>query len=410
MRTFRLAFGVMAAGILAVVLALSGCGGDDETASKSTSDTPTKVPEKPKNPVSLSVLDVAGNLQLTQKAIERYQQTHKDTVRQIRMTTATAPELAGKIKAQQKADRLDIDMVLTGNDGLSAGIEQKLWLPLLPNLESAFPGLQSNYQEPAAKMQELAQGQGIVVTYYPSGPLLEYAPDRVSDPPTTAQELLAWAKAHPKRFMYARPANSGPGRTLLMGLPYILGDKDPTDPENGWDKTWAYLKELGKYIEYYPSGTKDTMEAIGDGSRDMIATTTGWFINPKVLGTVPKEVKYTSLEGFTWVTDAHYMVVPKGIASEKLAVVLDLMNFLLKPEQQALTYDDGYFYPGPAVKNVPPSMAPEQSQQVLREFGEPEFDQLIESRPKATPLVARTIVKAFDKWDREVGGQKVKEG
>jgi putative spermidine/putrescine transport system substrate-binding protein len=409
MRTYRLVFGAVAAGILALVLALSGCGGDD-TESKSTGSTPTKVPAKPKNPVSLSVLDVAGNLQLTQKAIERYQQTHKDTVRQIRMTTATAPELAGKIKAQQKANRLDIDMVLTGNDGLSAGIEQKLWLPLLPNLESAFPGLESNYQPPAAKMQELAQGQGVVVTYYPSGPLLEYAPDRVTDPPKTAQELLAWAKAHPKRFMYARPANSGPGRTLLMGLPYILGDKDPTDPENGWDKTWAFLKELGKYIEYYPSGTKDTMEAIGDGSRDMIATTTGWFINPKVLGTVPKEAKYTSMEGFTWVTDAHYMVVPKGIAQDKLAVVLDLMNFLLKPEQQAFTYDDGYFYPGPAVKNVPPSMAPAESQKALQEFGEPTFDQLIESRPKATPLVARTIVKAFDKWDREVGGQKVKEG
>jgi putative spermidine/putrescine transport system substrate-binding protein len=26
---------------------------------------------------------------------------------------------------------------------------------------------------------------------------------------------------------------------FLMGLPYILGDKDPKDPEKGWDKTWA---------------------------------------------------------------------------------------------------------------------------------------------------------------------------
>ena len=47
-------------------------------------------------------------------------------------------------------------------------------------------------------------------------------------------------KANPNRFMYARPANSGPGRTLLMGLPYILGDTDPKDPEKGWDKTWAW--------------------------------------------------------------------------------------------------------------------------------------------------------------------------
>ena len=124
-------------------------------------------------------------------------------------------------------------------------------------------------------MQKLAESTGITVAYYPSGPLLEYMPEKVKQPPTTAEELLAWCKANPNRFMYARPANSGPGRTFLMGLPYILGDKDPKDPEKGWDKTWAYLKQLGECIEYYPSGTGATMKELGEGSRDMIASTTG---------------------------------------------------------------------------------------------------------------------------------------
>ena len=70
-------------------------------------------------------------------------------------------------------------------------------------------------------------------------------------------------------MIYARPANSGPGRTFMMGLPYILGDKDPQDPAKGWDKTWAYLKELGQNIEYYPSGTGAVMKELGEGSRDM---------------------------------------------------------------------------------------------------------------------------------------------
>ena len=133
-------------------------------------------------------------------------------------------------------------MVLTGSDGLAAGLEQNLWLKLLPAYADRFPGLEENY-EPAALNLHRAQGQGfgVVINYYPSGPLLEYAPERVRSVPTTAEELLAWAKANPKRFMYARPANSGPGRTFMMGLPYILGDKDPKDPVDGWDKTWAYL-------------------------------------------------------------------------------------------------------------------------------------------------------------------------
>ena len=106
-------------------------------------------------------------------------------------------------------------------------------------------------------------------------------------------------------------------------------DSDPKDPEKGWDKTWAYLKELGQYVEYYPSGTTATMKELGEGSRDMIATTTGWDINPRVLGIVPKEAKVQALKGFHWVSDAHYMVVPKGVSDEKLAVLLDLNRLMM---------------------------------------------------------------------------------
>jgi putative spermidine/putrescine transport system substrate-binding protein len=399
--------------LVVVMLAVAGCGApssQEEGGGSALDEAPQEAPALPDEAVTLNVIDVAGNLQLTQPAIEKYVDEHSDVVSDVNFTQAPSPELAGKVQAQQDAGRLDIDLVLTGNDGLAAGIDQDLWLQLLPNLESQFPDLESNYLEPAAAMQELAEGHGVVVTYYPSGPLLEYAPDRVPDPPTTAEELLAWAEANPNRFMYARPANSGPGRTFLMGLPYILGDSDPKDPENGWDNTWAYLEELGQYIEYYPSGTTPTMEELGEGSRDMIATTTGWDINPRVLGTVPKEVEVTSLEGFTWVTDAHYMVVPKGISEDKLAVVLDLMAYMLEPEQQAFAYDEGYFYPGPAVKDVTLEMAPASSQEAIAEFGRPEYEQLIEGNPKATPLDAQTMVAAFEKWDQEIGGSKVREG
>ena len=391
----------------ALALALGACGGGG--GSEGVDTAPSEAPELPDKAVTLNILDVAGNLQLTQKAIDRYKSEHPELVSRVTYTTATAPELAGKIKAQQQANRLNIDLVLTGTDGLSSGIAQGLWLKLLPNLDSKLSGPQQNYLEPAAKMQEQAEGQGVLVTYYPSGPLLEYDPKRVSDPPRSAEELLAWAKAHPGRFMYAQPANSGPGRTFLMGLPYLLGDKDPRDPVNGWDKTWAFLKELDKYVPYYPSGTKDTMSALADGSRDIIASTTGWDINPRALGTVPKDVEVTGLEGMHWVTDAHYMVVPKGIAEDKLAVLLDLMTYLLEPEQQALAYDDGYFYPGPAIEGVGIDMAPPESQQVIEEYGRPEYEDMIAEHPKETPLIGDPLVTAFDKWDREIGGSKVKD-
>ena len=159
-----------------------------------------------------------------------------------------------------------------------------------------------------------------------------------------------------------------------MGLPYILGDSNPQDPAKGWDKTWAYLKELGQNIEYYPSGTTRGHE----GARrrlprhDRLDDRLGH--QPRVLGVVPKEAKVAALKGFHWVADAHYMCVPKGLPNDKLAVLLDLMTFLLSKEQQAYTYDEGYFYPGPAVKGVTLDMAPPRSQAAIKEFGRPEYE------------------------------------
>ena len=362
----------------------------------------------PTSPVTLSIVDVAGNLALTQKAIENYRKAKPKLVSRITFTKAPAPELPGKIKAQQDANRVDIDMVLTGTDALSAGIDQKLWIPVVQQHAGALPKLDEIYLEGAAKMQALAQNQGVTVAYYPSGPLLEYMPERVKKAPTTAEELLAYVRENKHRFFYARPANSGPGRTFMMGLPYILGDSNPKDPMKGWDKTWAYLKALGENIEYYPTGTGATMKELGEGSRDMIVSTTGWDINPRVLGTVPKEAKITTLKGFHWVTDAHYMCIPRGVPNEKLAVLLDLMSFLLTKEQQAYTYDEGYFYPGPAVKGVTLEMAPEESQKAIKEYGRPEYEQLIASAPLETPLDPEPMVQAFRRWDEEVGGQKRK--
>jgi putative spermidine/putrescine transport system substrate-binding protein len=362
----------------------------------------------PSSPVALNIIDVAGNLALTQKAIEAYAAANPKLVSKVTFGKSPAPELPGKIKAQQGANRLDIDGVLTGIDVLSTGVDQKLWTPLLPDFAAKLPKLDEIYLPGAAKMQGLAQNQGVCVVFCPAGPLLEYMPEKVRTPPTSPAELLEYAKANPGRFIYARPANSGPGRVFMMGLPYLLGDKNPADPKDGWDKTWDYLKALGEHIEYYPSGTGAVMKELGEGSRDMTPTQMGWDINPRALGVVPKEAKTVAFKGMHWILDAHYLCIPKGVAPEKLAVLIDLLNYLLTPEAQATTYDKGYFYPGPARKDVTLAMAPQESQDVIKEFGRPEYEKLIADNPQELPLQPDKLVYAFARWDEQVGGAKKK--
>jgi putative spermidine/putrescine transport system substrate-binding protein len=393
-----LAAGAAAAPVLAACSAPS--------SSTGATSGPSSLGSAPAKPVTLNILDVAGNLALTRPMIDGFKAAHPEIVAHVTYATGTAPQLASKVQAQQQAGNVQIHLVLTGTDGLAAGIQKSLWYGLKPYYGTFFPDLLANYQAPAAAMTTLAQDQGIELVWYPSGPLLEYDPGKVRTPPATTDALLDWAHANPGKFQYARPANSGPGRTFLMGLPYLLGDSDPTDPTNGWAKTWAYLTELNKYVSAYPAGTSTTMKNLAAGTVDMLASTTGWYINPRALGTVPPGMKIAKFTSFTWVCDAQYGVIPKGVSSDVLTAALRLLAWMLTPEQQAFAYDEGYFYPGPAVKDVPLSKAPASSQQAIARFGEPEFDTWIKQYPIKNSLPATTQVTAFDLWDRRIGSTK----
>ena len=360
-------------------------------------------PKLPARPVTLNIVDVAGNLALTRPAFEAYAAANPHLVSHITYNQAPAPELPGKLHAQQSAGRLDIDLVLTGTDALAAGIKQKIWAPLYPNYAAALPDPAKIFAPAVLKMQALAANQGLCVVFCPAGPELQYNPDKVKQVPTTPAELLAWAKQNPKRFIYADPNNSGPARIFMMGLPYLLGDKDPHDPEHGWDKTWAYLAELGKTIQYYPAGTGAVMQELGSGLRDMTPAHIGWYVNTRALGVVPATEKLGLLKGGHIVCDAQFMCVPKGVASGKLAVLLDLMRYMMTPKAQAVTYDSGYFYPGPAVKDVPLSMAPQKSQEIVAKFRDPGFDALLKTAKLEVPLSADAFVYAAGRWSKTIG-------
>ncbi len=385
--------------------ALAACSAPS-TATVSNSAPPSTLAATPSSPVTLNILDVAGNLQLTKPMIEAFKSANPHIVGSVSYSTGTAPQLASKIQAQQAAGNVQIGLVLTGTDGLASGIQNNLYINLKQYYPQYFPNLESSYQAPAAAMSLLAQDQGIELVWYPSGPLLEYNPAKLTTPPASVDDLLTWAKSNPGKFQYAQPANSGPGRTFLMGLPYLLGDSDPKDPVNGWTKTWAYLKELGQHAATYPTGTKVTMQNLASGTVSLIASTTGWYINPRALGTVPASMKIAKLNGFHWVTDAQYGVIPKGVSNDVLIANLQLLRWMLKPDQQAQAYDKGYFYPGPAVKGVTLSMAPASSQQVVQTYGDPDFDTWMTQYPMETSLPAPDQVKAFDIWNKQIGAAK----
>jgi putative spermidine/putrescine transport system substrate-binding protein len=384
---------VLSVGLLLLVVQLGACG-----SGGSSSNTV--------QPINLQVLDAGGYLStFAQAMIQAFVDSHHNLVKSVQyLPRIQAPDLPGKLQAEEAAHRVTTNLILSGFDGVSSSIKDSLVEPLTPNHQSSFPNLDSNYLPAAKNFNDLANGQALVMAYTPSGPLFEYDPAKVPNPPTTIQELQAWIHANPHKFLYAEPANSGPGRTLLMGLPYLLGDSNPQDPINGWDKTWAFLKDIKGSIDANPTGTSATMKNLANGTSWIVASTFGWYINPRVLQQVPAGDKVFMLQGTTLVSDAAFMMMPKGLDSNTQNVILQLMAWLLTPQAQAMTYDDGYFYPGPAIQNIPLSMAPTKSQQEMAQYGNSDFDTMIANTTTVNPLSADNLVAAFNKWNQDIGG------
>src|SRR6476661_1257291 len=101
------------------------------------------------SPVVLNIIDVAGQLQLTQEGIERFRDQNPNLVSRITFSRAPSPELPAKLKAMQAAGRVDIDLVLTGPGALSDGVQQGLWIPVWKDYAERLPKAEDTYHPQA---------------------------------------------------------------------------------------------------------------------------------------------------------------------------------------------------------------------------------------------------------------------
>ncbi len=354
-------------------------------------------------PITLSIIDTGGDLASTEVIIRNYAKANPDKVKDIKIQRAPAPELPAKIKAQQDAGRLDINLVLTGQDGGSLLAANKQIIQI-PNYKTEFP--RDILTDAGKALYDEGGGYLIPSVGNAGGPVFIYNPSKVPNPPKTAADLLAWAKANPGKFMYARPANSGPGRSILQGVSFILNDSKPMDPEKGWEKGWDFLKELGKSVEYYPTGTAITLKEFAQGQRWMIAGIMEWDMKPRAQSVIPPDSKIAILENTTFVVDGHYWAIPTGVPKEQVDVILDLMKFMWKPEQQVLTWTA---FIGPVVKSATIASAPKNIQDDVKEFWRPEYDQVGTKWKVSSPLGVAALSYAMDRWDREIGADQVKK-
>ncbi|GGL17645.1 ABC transporter substrate-binding protein [Sphaerisporangium melleum] len=368
-------------------------------------EAPAQPPALPASPVTLNILDVSGDLAHMKPVIENYKAAHPKLVSGITYETGSPADVAGKLAAQQAAGRVSIDIVLTGIEGLSNMRSRNTLLRLLPNYQPAFPDLASQLTASGSVLHEAGGGYGILDSADPNGPLLTYSASRVGTPPTTPEALLAWAKKHPGRFGYPTPTGgSGPANQFIDALPHMLGDSDPGDPAT-WSKTWAYLAELNKYTGKYFAKTVEAFDALTKGAIDLTVTSGGWDQQQHANGTLGEDIQVVAFDDPKLVIEGRFVTVPRGIEPGTLAVVLDLAKWMLKPDQQALTYAlHGSGFP---VKGVEPSLAPPGIAATFQKFGRPELvKKLQDEGTPVAPLAGAQVQAMFAAWNQKIGSQK----
>lgn len=398
----RRALTLSAASLATATLLLTGCGAPGSDPNETSAGTLT--PVKPSEPIVLNILDGGGDLTTNGKIVDKWVAEHPDLVKELNIQTAPGTDVAGKILAQQTAGGVDISLVL-GGLGILGSEGTALYLEQVSSYSSSLPDFASIQDEGMASLQALTGGYGVMVRYDKAGPLLIFNDKAVTaEEINTPEKLLAWAEAHPGRFGYAQPPNSGPGFTFLQALPYMLKDSDPGNPETGWDETWKYLEKLNKVVTTYPPSSTVMNQAFGAGELDVVPALDGMEIYNRQNSVIPIETAITTFTDQHWIDDAHFAWIPKGVSAEQLYVALELEKAILDEDAQRSTIALGVL--NTANKNATIENATAEGQVFLKEWGRPDFyPAALNSGTSHTPLAPEVLQKAFDLWQRKIGSQ-----
>lgn len=398
----------LAAAITAATLSVclsTACGAPTSAASSAATSQLTAV--KPSSPIALTILDGGGDLKGGgQAAIDAFVKANPDLVSAVSYQTAAATDVTGKIKAQQLGGSVNISLLVGGPDVLGAAEAQHVLLQQLPAQASSLPELSTIQDTGRANYQAMSGGYGLLINYDQNGPFVDYNASAVSagQVPTTPQALLNWAMAHPGKFAYADPDNSGSGRAFIEALPYMLGDSNPADPVNGWTKTWAYLEQLGHYIHSYPTSSTILAQQFGTGQLDVIPTVLSHDISFRKSSVYPAHTGIALFADQNWITDGHYAMIPAGVSAQTLYVDLKLESYMVSAQAQALRLTTGVLTT--ANKSVTIENAGPAVTAFVQKWGRPDFyPTALTQGAVRTPLTPANLQQAFSLWQRNVGSK-----
>ncbi len=247
--------------------------------------------------------------------------------------SANANLNVSKIAAADKAGQappIDVADDSVAEAAAQAGLTQTLTAAQVPAISEVNPAA-------------LARFGSAALPYRGSSVLLAYDSTKVSSPPKTLKDLLAWITANPGQFTYNDPSSGGSGGSFVETvLDSFVPAADLTKMQTGyapalesdWAQGFSTLKALTPsiYQKVYPNGNQAVLDLLGKGEISMAPVWSDQFLAAKSQGQLGDEYKVTQIADPSFTGGAAYLAIIKG--SKHAAAGEAFMQWLLEPVQQ----------------------------------------------------------------------------
>lgn len=345
----------MFSSVMLSAVVLAGCGGGAATSNSATGTGPSTSSGASSEKTSFNFYFTGSQnvKDLWDTLVPMFEEQNKEVdVNMVYIPSGTGAEPTyDRILAAKQAGKGsgDIDLYEDGinfvNQGTKDGVWEQLTKDAIPNLANV-------------KEQTMQDVDSYAIPYRSSAVVLAYDSTKITNPPTTLDELLTWIKANPGQFAYNDPSTGGSGSSFVQTVIYKdlpeedIHNSDPSVMQK-WDSGFATLKDLGQYVYgdgIYPKKNQGTLDLLMNSEVSIIPAWSDMVLQQLNEGLLPDTVKMQQITpGFNG--GPTYLMVNKE--SDKKEAINQFLDFVLSPEAQAVVVDKMNGFPGIELDKMP---------------------------------------------------------
>lgn len=305
----------------------------------------------------------------------------------------------------------DIDVIWINGENFTTAMDNELlfgpFVDKLPNFQNLVDTTSLDVLYDFGK-----EINGYEAPYGKAQFVMEYNSEYITNPPTSAEELLEWAKQNPGKFTYtALPdfTSSAFVRNILYELvgyeQFLTMEPDEEVVREAIQPLIDYLKELKPYLwnkgVTYPGDGALLQNMFIDGEVWMHMSYNPFSAQGKVENNIYPDTVKTFIFDKGTIGNTHFVAIPQN--SDNKAGAMALINFILSAEAQATKYVPATWGDLPVVDNS--KLTEEEKALFEVEIGDASLPQS-ELMDKRLPEMPANLVPIIEKiWAEEIPGE-----